>query len=678
MSGDRQQKQTHEPQRSTPKPMFPEHRLSATPPVFGFDDTAVGATSTMEIPLPRNESDAPASVHVTVEGAAFELLSTPMFQLAGAHANAADVLGSGRETPRVRFAPLIPGKHSGTLFIDVRWNDGTTQLRSIALSGRTEQPDLVPQRVAHGPTRFSALKPSDIPEQIVGSRHHFAVEAPFNRGTGVAHVAAAIEGSPDLHLHWGEPGVLRTQYPQERVPDLSVEYSPTKPGASPGAVQVIGRWEDGYVEEVHAPIRARARGLEDVPSGSAIETESGPKKPTAAGNADDHLVTSAELSGESDLMGAIELLFNNQARGVDDVQREQETFRARVKPPSIWWDLVELAVNLGIAYVTAGLGTALTSSFENMFAPSARPIIGGEWKQFELSDVEVDALKGALREGLKQAGKAASSGIVDGLKPSSIGDETEREAAADGENLASVDPTINFFSKQREALGDAVDTSKRQMTELRAQLYALKKADPSMAKVAVNALASATRAYAKTGAHSSQAAATATQWLTFKARGELGSETVHTGGKDRQVTKLDQVREARDRNRLEPPAKGEGVAGLLDINITLQSGEVRVETASLQGIAQPVADRLLKRNLAAAGLPLRFLFANGLGFITRDEVGRVRYQGYVHLDPESPPGVPGELQEHRTAQAIVDRVLSMTLSEWGIEHIQTNDANAKR
>jgi hypothetical protein len=112
----------------------------------------------------------------------------------------------------------------------------------------------------------------------------------------------------------------------------------------------------------------------------------------------------------------------------------------------------------------------------------------------------------------------------------------------------------------------------------------------------------------------------------------------------------------------------------------VETSGLKVTGASITGVSQEIADKLVRLHLAQAGIPVRLVVSGHPALITRDELGRVRINGYLLTKDNSSGGGPPKWSEahmHRGAKMLVDKVLAKTLQEWGIEAPTTDDATGR-
>jgi hypothetical protein len=258
--------------------------------------------------------------------------------------------------------------------------------------------------------------------------------------------------------------------------------------------------------------------------------------------------------------------------------------------------------------------------------------------------------------------KAADSAVVKRITPEAGGDVAQHS------NGISKDAATDFFSGQHALLSDARETARSEATMAYARLVQLEPAVPGITQRVASLLRSASSEVSEL-ARAEQMRHTTAKWLAYRTRVSLGTETAATSEGSVTVGKLDK---ARAFDKLEAPSM---TKGLLDIRVELADGKPHVKGAAIRGASRLLAGRLLRLDLRAEHVPVRIVIGDDSGFITRDEAGRVRYSGHLHLDRDAAAPAPiEERQELRTAQTIVDVVLGRTLAGWGIAAVEHDDA----
>jgi hypothetical protein len=296
-----------------------------------------------------------------------------------------------------------------------------------------------------------------------------------------------------------------------------------------------------------------------------------------------------------------------QQSGRNTVHTEATSYKRKPYKPTPWEHFAELALTMAIGGIAGGVAKAVGARL-------------GNTKYGE------GAIGDAVKEGLKWAGKKA---FIESPKP-------------------AAETSIGYFNKQFSTL----EKLKAENTELvdreHRRTQHVMVTEPERAIAQMQALRDGFREI-KPSAEEEQRSQTQRGWLSLVARSENGGETVDVNGEQRQTTDLHLAT---------------GVTrGVLRIR-AYTDGELRVTSASIDGVSQSTADRLLSQDLRREPIPIVILATEGRNgsFVTRDEVGRVR----LSHAPE------GEAQAHRTTEQFVERVLAKPLTAWGVTHIVTD------
>jgi hypothetical protein len=401
-----------------------------------------------------------------------------------------------------------------------------------------------------------------------------------------------------------------------------------------------------------------------------------------------------------------EALGKKEFEGAKVAEGELRGYKRAPVKPELFEQLVEMAFMMGVSgiagvvskYIAKNLGNVLarppqdTTTMQRSYGPPTPsgkhpdPVILSEPKT-----MSNDQLIGVMAEGAKE-GMKSSAKIAWKEAPGS-GRKSE-EKAHRSQQVPSTDPTEAFLSIYRDRLQDQNTANLHTVRILAGRLRA---AEPVKAQAALEVLANGMKAAAQT-ATAFHANALSLQWIAAAARESLGEEQAQLpDGSTAETTKLESVRDYGERGwykETNVPTHD----GVLDIHVDVPVGstpldpeQVKVRSASMTGIAQAMADRLIHLNLRDAGIPLRFVVHGHPALITRDEIGRVRINGYlltedgVSAGRKEGTGVKWtEAHMHVGARALVNKVLSQTLAAWGItgtwnepNRIATDDARPK-
>jgi len=494
--------------------------------------------------------------------------------------------------------------------------------------------------------RLSMRGFTELGEQVVGSRHAIAVQNPVNTdlASGAAVLTTKVLGPTDDPITSNEAAHVANPFQATSVP---VTFAPRSVGQFLGTMHVIGRWSDGHEEIATGTLHASARSLEDVPgpnhkgvtSASVPGQESEPKGGEKAAFDADFQAAATELDA------TMRNVIARQRSGVDDIEKEADRYEKAPPPASIGWELARLALVVGTSGIAAAAGSLVGGIVGRAVGAAAEGLLE-------------DGLATAIEDGLKHPVEKALEAMPRGGASNAGATKPATRNSADGQ--------IDFFSRQDDALMDAIDNSSMLPLRLQRSFRPLLRSSPAAATAGLNAIVAMIKALGSDLAKPRQAEATAAQYVAYRARSTLGAEQLPSDGGE--VTRMD---DARTYQRLTAPGQPDG---LLDILIEKRGDHLAVKGARMNGVSKLVADRLLRMSLVDARIPIRIVLQNDLGFITRDEAARIRYSGFMHLDPGAGPGFD-EPQELRSAEDMVSVVLSRTLESWGIRAVQTDDAS---
>jgi len=516
--------------------------------------------------------------------------------------------------------------------------------------------------------RLAPLFPQDLGEQVVGSEHEFPIPGLVNISTNAASLIATLEGAASLSV----PAVPELLAPMQRS-GLAVKYAPTRAGEHRAHVVVHAKWNDGHEESQVAPVTAKARSMDAAPLAEAKPETAAVATPPA--RVDKHAPALAVVTQELDkVRGAVMALILERMTGVDVVEKEQSKFKTPPAEPSLWADLVEMAIAMATDGIGVAVEHAVLGAVEKLGPRVLRTVVHhaadatAHAAEHAGERLSAKVIAGSVTGGIKQFVEHRLSGAAEhGETPheGSAGAGAENKASTEADTY-SADPTIDFFARQQHILHKAAREANNHVAEVEARLSPLAELNPDDATSVLEAITTALDASFEV-AMSKQSQATATQFAAFKARLALGGEEVEVAGKPRTVTKMEA---ARQFDGLKAPGT---IGGVLELRVNIGQGAPTVVEARIDGVAKAVTKRLLDISLAAQGVPVRIVLGNGYGVITRDEVGRVRYSGYLPLDRDSKEGMD-EVQQLRGAERICSLVLSRSLRDWGLDAVETNDA----
>jgi hypothetical protein len=519
----------------------------------------------------------------------------------------------------------------------------------------------------------------DFGEQVVGSRERATFHAPWNLdGTpaiasfNVQGAAFTLASAPTLTL---PPSSSLSPDDLTNIEKNSpiVVFEPLARGSYDGVLTIQVTWADGHVEVQRIPLHGRARDISDAPALATAPLQAADATQEHERKRDDEAMAKearrtdplpnnieVSFSGEngivSKIKGSASYLATKQLDGMGIVEKEAANFKKIVRhaDPSMWWDLVEIALDIG----TAGVAGHLAGKLLPALLANAKP-----GKDAAFSKFTTDALK----EGLKLAGKAA----IAAAKRERHGESHAQ--TQDGGWGHSADKEIDFFAEQRAILERQAHENSDLFGDRMAHLRPLLRTDPHAVMTLLDTMHRELENAAEP-AEQIQADATAPQWTSYVVRQRLGTEDVQRGD----------ARLLASRTQMLRPGKLDGIPqpvdGVLDIMLVSARPPIGVTGARMHGVGWAVAMRLRNMNLSRVSMPIRLVLGSGdhtPTLVTRDEVGRIGVAGDLEALAKYDPNASGagtETEAVAGAAVLVEQVLSRPLAQWGVD-IQTNDAN---
>lgn len=485
----------------------------------------------------------------------------------------------------------------------------------------------------------------DVPEPLLGATSEIEIPRPFNldKTRGPAALSVQVIDNEEYEATtaavplWPSGRMTASELAAHTDAAIHVRFKPTRTGIQYARLMVTATWPDGHEESQRIQLRSSARTIEHAPYRPA------PVDPVADAHfaqqrrdeearlAEDQTHTTPyaqnavnDLDHASGLAQAeARAVAREQQQGVSEVAQEAERYKAPDLPRSVWWDLLELALTLGTAGTAAGVSRLLVGSLAKYVNAGLDP------QESRLVSTFAEFVKNGMKQGVRAA--------LDGGLP--------RDRAG---STMSTDQMIAFFSAQSDALHALIAHNERLVIDRERLLRPLLRTNPQLATGLMTELQQAFQAATQT-AKGAQAMATATQFVTYRARARLGVEPVReasTPREERAVTKLDRARPTHVEH--DPGA----LSGLLDIYVEADSRRPRVVGARLNGVAQAVADRLAAADLREAAVPVRFILGWNTPaptIVTRDESGRVRASGNLQRLARFSPRADTSIRDEESA-----------------------------
>jgi hypothetical protein len=522
------------------------------------------------------------------------------------------------------------------------------------------------QAAAVAQPALQPMDPIDLGEQIFHSDHTFDHHAWNLTGSGPATVTSWIDGDPEIRL-LDAPRQLPLvntlvgpAFDHFNKQPFKIRFAPTDSRRRhyTGQLYIQAVWPDGMMVLKVVPITARARELDDIPFRIApvVQPHVEPVvPPVPSGEAKVSPDVERRFSRATrDAQTAAEALAGAQLSGVALAERETESYQKPPPPHEFsWWDLVEVALQVGLAgvggVIAQHLGTTLLKAVQGAEAVAAGA---------EVSQVALAGITEAVEAGINDAGRRA----IASHSPEARSKTKRSGGGSSGE--FSANPAINFFATQESILLDAAKKNALSVSERSYQLEPLLGTAPDVALSAMEAMTTGLDAAASSGAIiNRQALATESQWIALVARQNLGETALkeYKDGTHDDVHVTD-LSSARPKDPTSMPASKDGVLDLI-----MEFSPPRIVDARLTGVAHEVTYRLWHVTPASLGIPVRLILGGKTPaplVITRDEAGRVRLSGNQRLlltfvDDHTLIG--SEEQAIRLATQLVDSIFTTRL-----------------
>jgi hypothetical protein len=516
----------------------------------------------------------------------------------------------------------------------------------------------------------------DAGEQVVGSDHAFEI-GPIDvvddfHGGGTVFVAVSplsvrdrSEAPPPTALAAAQaqafqletgPNFTPLQFGGGASRPLRVHFRPTVPGNFSAELHLRILWADGNISEETVRVGGRARSIYKVPAANDVDLGHN-NEASQAGNDEIPSRSVSVDANPGDVQSAanaardkVDLVADAQRDGIGLAQRESESFSEAVPDKGPWWILADIALSMGIGAIASVVAKGVAKSLVGKVITD--PAVLKESKSLL-----------ALTDGLKDGMKAGAKKVIPELsKP----DKPEKVNAVPSAGQFSSNPTIDFWERQRTGLRHSKATQRKAITDAENAALTMPK---GAGLVSMQGIA---EGYKEAGEGVeivlAQAFASETQWMAGVAQSTFGHELVRDS-KGREAT-------TTDTTHLRADTQYSNHNGVLELEVTVPNGKPELAWpigASVQGIAQEIADRMWRYPLLQTPIPLLLIVHSPgrVARIARDESGRIRVHGEMLL----PDGTTtdSEAQMIEPASQLARVVLSKSLAAWGVAKVATND-----
>lgn len=430
-----------------------------------------------------------------------------------------------------------------------------------------------------------------------------------------------------------------------------VAFKPQHAGEARGALTIAIKWPiDGHVETQTIALHGAGREINDAPEQGLAAAEPAhelpPQSATPPMSSKDKRTT-VDLGMKTaidEAALAAEGLAWAQRDGVRLAEDDAAAYKKAMPriERSIWWDLAESALTLATGklatYVAKSLLPRLmtTTTTEEEFTETVTTTTTNDLGP---------TLTDGIESGIKLAGGLAIKGALPARNPAQP--QAPDPARSTGPNSSNA--RIDFFEQQRKWVESERVIYRQQVGAAIRRVAPLMRKDPERAEKVLGEV-KASFDESKEQATLLQAEATAPAWVSAVARMHLGVDTTETRNHEpKKATNMDAAR------TLEKSGHARAADGVLDVYV---SPGGHIVSAQLTGVSQETADRLAGMTLAGVPMPVRFVLGSPADvnptIITRDEAGRVRVAGDIHVKDREENNV-------RTATEMIERLLSVPL-----------------
>jgi hypothetical protein len=426
---------------------------------------------------------------------------------------------------------------------------------------------------------------------------------------------------------------------------LEVGFAPTRVGNYRGLLRFVTNWGNGSMEEHQVELVGRAIDHTTMPARRPGQVAPSGKPATIA-------PTDRKLSNQipQDVRDDFEHRANGakdaaagladaQGDGVQNVESLLNDYERKPESAPWWIELAETAISIGIAGVAGAVAKHLATAISSD--------LGRSWSKDSMQHLGVTD---AIKDGIKTGGKRAI-------------------AEAKSSNGKSSYAKSQFFAKQRAVLTKLTAQNRAMVEQTRYDLLPHLAKDAHATLAAMDSVKTALLT-AQSDATELQQAATEQRWISGIAQ-QAGyhvtskapdGETIHRTG-------TGAARRGGDKDGI---LTLEVVAH--DEDVSLDSA-VEVKGATLDGIPQPMADKLKDEVLADVPIPIMLEVTGAIeARITRDEAGIVEFTG------TGGKWLNNAAQNHKLATQLVRRVLARKLlgpGGWKMKRIKTDDKASK-
>lgn len=524
--------------------------------------------------------------------------------------------------------------------------------------------------------------------------------------THTADVQIRLTGAPELAL-LSAPTRLRPSHEGSDAP-VVLRYLPTQRADSKATLKIRATWQMGVWPdtEVEIPVvgKAYASGENSHAEEAAAQRAASDRADAAAGAAardrglDDAVAKDNEIAapypqgGENMLAdeynraerGLTEVAAN-QLAGVTAASAEAAAFKRKIphSDPSLMFTLAMFGLDMATAGIAGAMAKRVSRVLgrEHVIPVPPRlehgrvlpPSADAQPTIFKRSEESIAFVTDALKQGLKDAGKASRKAVVG-------------SGAHEGGGGADA-PWIDFFANQAVALNGATKDRGDALGLVLTRLRPLLRSDAAQARAAMAAIADGLEEAAGM-ARDEQQNESSFAWMRFLSQSSLGALDPGEAAKQGLAPGKDGEPITDTRDLAVAPGQDEAmprVDGVLDLEFIADlhhpTAPVKVIGAAMTGVTTKMAERLRGQAPAELGVVIRAHgrvrgLANLPIVVIRDEAGNLRFDDDTGSDgvlaswlAKKGGGVHDSPERRRLgAQQLMDEVASLPLAEVKVDN----------
>lgn len=547
-------------------------------------------------------------------------------------------------------------------------------------AGTTQQP----KPSTRAQARMAAPDEVQLGDLEVDDNKHESVFV-FNQADTTAALTAHMEGPPALAIVSKPERVRPTREGFDSSAGIELSYRPVASAVDDGVLVVTLTWHDGASETKRIKIRAAAHERKEPTHAERAAEAAHAKRDAEAkeqqdkiGAAHEKKVQEAERrqggyqpqiqDAYDKLENAADHFFRNQAVGADAAQQLALQYSKRPPPPK------DPSVAVQLIKVALSLATGRLSSLVELGVDALKPSETYKHRERESTVTVPSTVLGVFKNAVGLAITSGQKAIEGQLSEEPFTEKADHKG------------TIEFFSRQQQALSASVEERKNQLVDIRRALLPLN--TPELAGTAATLLTGLRSIFTMKAGQATeiQKYESTRQWARYVSHQDLGSVTARDAEQQDLRSMKDGSPTAKMSGALIDTATHDGVIDIeFSGDILSPKKPITLTKARLFGLSKAQVEVLGfgRQPLHMVALPLRLRSSAASAplavTITRDEAGNIAFRddsGAIGMQTawlSRRGGGNNDAAAYRAAKAMMDELVSKTTTQLGVE-LETDDA----